>query len=159
MCVCPYRVVVVHWPWRENLLSGPWSCSSSSQTDIQRIYVWKFKLRARMESCHPHMHICMCKSIYVWVHTAPGLDRAPWTLRIFCWWAFGSQSCVHCFPGPFLGVHSPKCQISIFPSHLPNWISCEQGPLNKCTSCLDLLEENKRCFSFWECIILTRANM
>lgn len=62
-------------------------------------------------------------------------------------------------PRPFLGVHFPKCQVSISPSHLPNWISCGQGPLNKCTSHLDLLEENKRCFPFWEGIILMHANM
>lgn len=50
-----------------------------------------------------------------------------------------------------------KCQVSSFlppTGHLPDWISCGQSPLNKCTSSLDLLEENRRGILFWEGIAL-----
>lgn len=110
----------------------------------------------------PHTCSGVCANEYTCdCVTACCTGRAHDTLAhmcIYCW-IFSSQSCMYCFPGPFLGVHFPKCQVSISPSHLPNWISCGQGPLNKCTFHLDLLEENKRCFPFWEGIILMHANM
>lgn len=123
----------------------------------QPMDMWmEIQIRSQKESRYSHMHKCMCKQIHV---TACCMWYTQDTLAHMCSLLMDLCSRMYCFPGPFLGVHFPKCQVSISPSHLPNWISCGQGPLNKCTSHLDLLEENKRCFSFWEGIILMHANM
>lgn len=75
-------------------------------------------------------------------------------------WVFCSQPGVSYGGGPVLGVQPEVSGQQLSPpGHLPDWISCGQSPLNKCTSSLDLLEENKRCVLFWEGIARSgRAN-
>lgn len=87
---------------------------------------------------HVSARVCVCVCVFRWVSC--------------------SQPGGSCSRGPVLRVQPEVSGQQLSPPppprHLPDWISCGQSPLNKCTSSLDLLEENRRGILFWEGIAL-----
>ena len=117
------------------------------QKDMQQRFRWRVR-RERQRSTNIK---CVCACAYVCVgmcHSRRPRSPRPhrWILCPFS--CFQSYRIVALAPYSEFTLWSVGSAFSPPPSHLPNWISCGESPLNKCTSQPWFTGRKQEMFSF-----------